>query len=38
MAQKTNFNVNPYFDDFAEKNLGAKDKNYHSYQNHHNKD
>ena len=29
MAQKTNFNVNPYFDDFAEKNLGAKDKNYY---------
>ncbi len=29
MAQKTNFNVNPYFDDFAEENLGAKDKNYY---------
>ena len=29
MAQKTNFNVSPYFDDFAEKNVGAKDKNYY---------
>jgi len=28
MAQKTNLNVNPYFDDFAEPNIGAKDKNY----------
>ncbi len=29
MAQKTNFNVSPYFDDFYEKNVGAKDKNYY---------
>ena len=29
MAQKTNLNVSPYFDDFAEKDLGAKDKNYY---------
>ncbi len=29
MAQKTNFNVSPYFDDFSEKNVGAKDKNYY---------
>jgi len=29
MAQKTNLNVSPYYDDFYEKNLGAKDKNYY---------
>ena len=29
MAQKTNLNVSPYFDDFSEPNLGAKDKNYY---------
>jgi virulence-associated protein VapD len=29
MAQKTNLNVSPYFDDFSEKDLGAKDKNYY---------
>ena len=29
MAQKTNLNVSPYFDDFAESNIGAKDKNYY---------
>jgi len=29
MAQKTNLNVSPYFDDFAQPNVGAKDKNYH---------
>jgi len=29
MAQKTNLNISPYFDDFAEKDTGAKDKNYY---------
>ena len=29
MAQKTNFNVSPYFDDFYEKNVGGRDKNYY---------
>jgi hypothetical protein len=29
MAQKTNLNVSPYFDDFSEPNVGAKDKNYY---------
>lgn len=29
MAQKTNLNVSPYFDDFAESNIGARDKNYY---------
>ena len=29
MAQKTNLNINPYFDDFAEEDLGARDKNYY---------
>jgi len=29
MAQKTNFNVNPYYDDFNEPNVGSKDKNYY---------
>lgn len=29
MAQKTNLNVSPYFDDFAETDVGAKDKNYY---------
>ena len=29
MAQKTNLNVSPYFDDFAEENIGARDKNYY---------
>jgi hypothetical protein len=29
MAQKTNLNVSPYFDDFAEQNIGARDKNYY---------
>ena len=29
MAQKTNLNVSPYFDDFAEKDTGARDKNYY---------
>ena len=29
MAQKTNLNINPYFDDFSEKNVGARDKNYY---------
>jgi hypothetical protein len=29
MAQKTNLNVSPYFDDFSEPNIGAKDKNYY---------
>ena len=29
MAQKTNLNVSPYFDDFSESNIGAKDKNYY---------
>lgn len=29
MAQKTNFNVSPYFDDFYEKNVGGKDKNFY---------
>ena len=29
MAQKTNLNVSPYFDNFAEKDLGARDKNYY---------
>jgi hypothetical protein len=29
MAQKTNLNVSPYFDDFLEKDQGARDKNYY---------
>jgi hypothetical protein len=29
MAQKTNLNVSPYFDDFSEADKGAKDKNYY---------
>ena len=29
MAQKTNLNVSPYFDDFSESGVGAKDKNYY---------
>ena len=29
MAQKTNLNVSPYFDDFSQKDQGAKDKNYY---------
>jgi len=29
MAQKTNLNVSPYFDDFAEENFGARDNNYY---------
>jgi hypothetical protein len=29
MAQKTNLNVNPYFDDFNEPVTGARDKNYY---------
>ena len=29
MAQKTNLNVSPYFDDFSEKDKGARDKNYY---------
>lgn len=29
MAQKTNLNVNPYFDDFVESGVGARDKNYY---------
>ena len=29
MAQKTNLNINPYFDDFSEKSVGARDKNYY---------
>jgi hypothetical protein len=29
MAQKTNLNVSPYFDDFSEKDSGARDKNYY---------
>lgn len=29
MAQKTNLNISPYFDDFGEKIVGAKDKNYY---------
>lgn len=29
MAQKINLNVSPYFDDFAENNIGARDKNYY---------
>jgi len=29
MAQKTNLNVNPYYDDFSEPNVGARDKNYY---------
>lgn len=29
MAQKTNLNVSPYFDDFSEDNVGARDKNYY---------
>ena len=29
MAQKTNLNVSPYFDDFSEKDTGARDKNYY---------
>jgi len=29
MAQKTNLNVSPYYDDFNEPTIGARDKNYH---------
>lgn len=29
MAQKTNLNVSPYFDDFGENGVGARDKNYY---------
>ena len=29
MAQKTNLNVSPYFDDFSENDVGARDKNYY---------
>ena len=29
MAQKTNLNINPYFDDFSEQSVGARDKNYY---------
>ena len=29
MAQKTNLNVSPYYDDFNERDIGAKDKNYY---------
>ena len=29
MAQKTNLNVSPYFDDFNEPDIGSKDKNYY---------
>lgn len=29
MAQKTNLNVSPYFDDFSQEDQGAKDKNYY---------
>ena len=29
MTQKTNLNVSPYYDDFNEPVLGAKDKNYY---------
>lgn len=29
MAQKTNLNVSPYFDDFAENGIGARDQNYY---------
>jgi hypothetical protein len=29
MAQKTNLNVSPYYDDFNESNTGARDKNYY---------
>ncbi len=29
MAQKTNLNVSPYFDDFSESGIGAKDNNYY---------
>jgi len=29
MAQKTNLNVSPYYDDFSEANIGARDKNYY---------
>ena len=29
MAQKTNLNVSPYFDDFSEKDEGSRDKNYY---------
>ncbi|MEY3470457.1 MAG: Synechococcus phage [Actinomycetota bacterium] len=29
MAQKTNLNVSPYFDDFSQPNDGARDKNYY---------
>ena len=29
MAQKTNLNVSPYYDDFLESGVGAKDKNYY---------
>jgi hypothetical protein len=29
MAQKTNLNVSPYFDDFSEGDIGARDNNYY---------
>jgi hypothetical protein len=29
MAQKTNLNISPYYDDFSEKDFGARDKNYY---------
>jgi hypothetical protein len=29
MVKKTNLNISPYFDDFSEPNIGAKDKNYY---------
>jgi hypothetical protein len=29
MAQKTNLNVSPYYDDFNERDIGARDKNYY---------
>lgn len=29
MAQKTNLNVSPYYDDFNESSIGARDKNYY---------
>ena len=29
MAQKTNLNISPYFDDFFEDGVGARDKNYY---------
>jgi hypothetical protein len=29
MSQKTNLNISPYYDDFSEKDSGARDKNYY---------